>query len=194
MAEPLKITKIDSPLARRHGEPESEPSESMTIEPGKRDADRGGALTRATAAAPANSRSAHAARRQRRRPNGSSSAGDPLADATVRDKAAPEPGALLENLWEPPALDEPGELLAARVPVSLVRAMERHTRALRDAHGGASQKQLPAHEVLAAVLWALGDPDDAATTERVAHIHRQYRGRRMAAAAKKVLESDGDVR
>jgi hypothetical protein len=80
-------------------------------------------------------------------------------------------------------LDERLELVSTRLPVSLSRALERHTRALRDRHEQGSQKALPMQEVLAAALWALGDPEDDAAVDRLDAIYRSYRARRMAAAA-----------
>ena len=90
----------------------------------------------------------------------------------------------MQGLWEPPALDERVELVSTRLPVSLSRALDRHTRALRDRHDLSSQKALPMQEVLAAVVWALGDPEDAAAGDRLDAIYRGYRARRMAAAAR----------
>jgi hypothetical protein len=37
-------------------------------------------------------------------------------------------------------------------------------------------------DVLAAVVWALGDPEDEAAVDRLDAIYRGYRARRMAAA------------
>ena len=76
-------------------------------------------------------------------------------------------------------LDERMELVSTRLSVSLSRALDRHTRALRDCHDLASQKALPMQEVLAAVVWALGDPDDEAAVDRLDAIYRGYRARRI---------------
>ena len=81
-------------------------------------------------------------------------------------------------------MDERVELVSTRLPVSLSRALDRHTRALRDRHDLASQKALPMQEVLAAVVWALGDPEDEAAVDRLDAVYRSYRARRMAAAAR----------
>lgn len=86
--------------------------------------------------------------------------------------------------WEPPALDEQLTLLAARVPASLERALERHAVQLREEEGGSSQKRLPKQEVLAALLWTAGDPNDSAARHRLRCVYRKYRSRRLAAAAR----------
>lgn len=86
--------------------------------------------------------------------------------------------------WDPPALDEQLTLLAARVPASLNRALERHAVQLREEEGGSSQKRLPKQEVLAALLWTAGDPDDGAARHRLRSLYREYRSRRLAAAAR----------
>ena len=50
----------------------------------------------------------------------------------------------------------------------------------------ASQKGLPQQEVLAVILWALGDPDDAESVDGLAELHSRYRAGRYAAAAEQL--------
>ena len=92
-------------------------------------------------------------------------------------------------LADPPALDEPLTLVAARLPRSLDRALDEHTQQLRRSRDRASQKKLPKQEVLAIAVWALGDPDDDRTAARLEALYEEYRGRRLAAAAAVALES-----
>jgi hypothetical protein len=176
MANSLKVTRLDSPLqglrrsnsdgtdtapadSPRRSEAEDRPSPGVV------------ARAPATAAAPA-------ARRSRPRPAAETPT-DALASPAAADAWPPAQG-----FWQPPALDERVDLVSTRLPVSLSRALERHTRGLRDRHDLASQKALPMQEVLAAAVWALGDPQDEAAVDRLDAIYRSYRARRMAAAAK----------
>ena len=94
-------------------------------------------------------------------------------------------------LSDPPALEEPLTLVAARLPQSLDRALDEHTQQLRRSRHGASQKKLPKQEVLAIAIWALGDPDDERTRSRLEALYEEYRGRRLAAAAAAALENSG---
>lgn len=110
----------------------------------------------------------------------------PAASARRRQTAAASTEAQAQPLWEPPALDEQLALLAARVPASLERALERHAAQLREEEGGSSQKRLPKQDVLAALLWAAGDPTDATAQQRLRDLYRQYRSRRLAAAARRL--------
>ena len=91
-------------------------------------------------------------------------------------------------LPDPPAVDEPLTLVAARLPRSLDRVLDEHTQQLRRARDGVSQKKLPKQEVLAMAVWALGDPDDERTRDRLGALYEEYRGRRLAAAAEAALE------
>jgi hypothetical protein len=187
MATSLKVSRIDSPLGRRL------PSETNPAGP-EADGTVNAVMTSPITAAAANRAAGEAPQPGLRPPTPATVAN--ASGPAVSAESPPEPEArtkpqgyrLPDAVWEPPALDERSDLFAARLPVPLAQAMERHVRALRDRNGGASQKQLPMHEVLAAIIWAIGDPDDPDTTERIAHIHRQYRGRRMAAAAARTLE------
>ncbi len=111
--------------------------------------------------------------------------------ASARSSTAVSENVQVERspLSDPPALDEPLTLVAARLPRSLDRALDEHTQQLRRARDGASQKKLPKQEVLAMAVWALGDPDDEQAVARVEALYEEYRGRRLAAAAAAALEN-----
>ena len=171
MASPLKVTHLDSPLRRSDSAPVEESVGGTTPIDFEIAAETPEvAATAPVAAAPAATGSAKPRRRR---------AAAPRAVAPTDDGRA-----ALQDLWSPPALDERVELVSTRLPVSLARALERHTRALRDRHDVGSQKALPMQEVLAAVIWALGDPDSDAAVDRLDTVYRGYRSRRMAAAAR----------
>ena len=167
MASPLKVTHLDSPLRRSNAEGEREkPSEAGSSSPG--------VVARPPPPRPRPRRRDVPGRAAAARRNTAAAAALP-----PKDQWPP-----VEGFWDPPTLDERVELISTRLPVSLSRALERHTRALRDRHDLASQKALPMQEVLAALVWALGDPEDEAAVERLDGIYRSYRARRMAAAAR----------
>jgi hypothetical protein len=50
----------------------------------------------------------------------------------------------------------------------------------------ASQKGLPQQEVLAVILWALGDPEDGEAVDELEKLHARYRADRYAAAAEQL--------
>jgi hypothetical protein len=160
MASPLKVTRLDSPL---RGLRNDEPDDGRASAPPDRP------TPSASAATPSARKTTPRRTPPKRRPQ--------------TPPAAPEGWTVLEALWEPPALDERVDLVSTRLPSTLARALELHTRGLRDRHDRASQKALPMQEVLAAIVWALGDPEDDATIARMDAIYRSYRARRMAAAA-----------
>ena len=168
----LKVTHLDSPLRRSEGEsPQEKPPEIDS--PPAAGSDGGsspGVVARPPAATPTP--------RRRSRPRRRAAAEAPVATLS-KDTWPPAQG-----FWEPPAMDERVELVSTRLPVSLSRALDRHTRALRDRHDLPSQKALPMQEVLAAVVWALGDPEDEAAVDRLDTVYRSYRARRMTAAAR----------
>ena len=114
------------------------------------------------------------------------------APARPSRREADEPGP--RPLPDPPPLDEPLTLVAARLPRSLDRALDEHTQQLRRARDGVSQKKLPKQEVLAMAVWALGDPDDERASIRLAALYEEYRGRRLAAAAAAALDSSRTAR
>jgi hypothetical protein len=188
MATPLKVTHLDSPLRRSdeeigsgplpvsgdfEGESTEEKSPELDSPPAARA--EGGSSSPGVVARPA----ATPTPRRRSRPRRRAATEAPAATSPSKDAWPPAQG-----FWEPPALDERVELTSTRLPVSLSRALDRHTRALRDRHDLASQKALPMQEVLAAVVWALGDPEDKTVVDRLDGIYRSYRARRMAAAAR----------
>jgi hypothetical protein len=171
MAGQLKVTRLDSPLGGLRGqaiEDEGAPRGEVAPTLTESDEHTPGVITEPTGT-PAQHPPAVP------RPD-SLSASDP--------RFTPE-----RDLWEPPAWGERVELFSTRLPVSLSRALERHTRTLRDRHDLASQKALPMQEVLAAVVWALGDPDDEAAVDRLDAVYRCYRSRRLAAAARALEQS-----
>jgi hypothetical protein len=175
MASPLKVTHLDSPLRRSDADAEREKRPASNSAP-PAEAEAGssspGVVARPPTAVPTSPR--------RSRPRRDVGAETPAATAA----SANDPWPPLEGFWAPPTLDERVELISTRLPVSLSRALERHTRALRDRHDLGSQKALPMQEVLAALVWALGDPQDEAAADRLDAIYRSYRARRMAAAAR----------
>jgi hypothetical protein len=174
MASSLKVTHLDSPLRRSNAEGERE-KPSASDSPSSAAAEAGSSSPGVVARPPA------AARTSTRRSGPRRGAAETAAATALPPK---DPWPPTEGFWEPPTLDERVELMSTRLPVSLSRALERHTRALRDRHDLASQKALPMQEVLAALVWALGDPQDEAAVDRLDAVYRSYRGRRMAAAAR----------
>jgi hypothetical protein len=191
MASPLKVTHLDSPLRRSNAEGEREKppaSDSPPSAAAEAGSSSPGVVTRPPAAAPTSTRRSEP-RRRGAAETPAATASPPKdsrstrgASRTAALSASPWPP--VEGFWEPPTLDERVELISTRLPVSLSRALERHTRALRDRHDLASQKALPMQEVLAALVWALGDPQDEAAVDRLDAVYRSYRARRMAAAAR----------
>ena len=133
----------------------------------------------ASAAAPRRQKPASTAKRGR-------TTGSTPTPARPSRREADGPGQ--RPLPDPPALDEPLTLVAARLPRSLDRVLDEHTQQLRRARDGVSQKKLPKQEVLAMAVWALGDPDDERTRDRLGALYEEYRGRRLAAAAEAALE------
>jgi len=96
----------------------------------------------------------------------------------------------LERLPDPPALNEPLELLSTRLPSSIRRSLSEFTAALRTRDGGrASQKSLPEQEVLAVLVWLAGSAQDPQATTRLGDALDAYRARRYAAAAKALRPS-----
>jgi len=173
----LKVTHLDSPLRRSDGESAQE--KRPDIDPPPSGAEENSSSPRVVARPP----EAAPTPRRRSRPRRRAAAEAPAATSS-KDAWPPAQG-----FWEPPALDERVELVSTRLPVSLSRALDRHTRTLRDRHDLTSQKALPMQEVLAAVVWALGDPEDEAAVDRLDAIYRGYRARRMAAAARTLEQS-----
>jgi hypothetical protein len=89
-----------------------------------------------------------------------------------------------DRLGDPPALDEQLEFVSGRVPSSLANRLNLMTQAVRERQSSrASQKGLPQQEVLAVLLWALGDPDDPENVNALLDLHARYRARRYAQAA-----------
>jgi hypothetical protein len=85
---------------------------------------------------------------------------------------------------QPPALDEPLELISSRLPMSLRRSLAEFTAVLRMRGGErTSQKKLPEQEVLAVLVWLAGSPDDPAAVQRLGAAIDDFRRRRYAAAA-----------
>jgi hypothetical protein len=81
-------------------------------------------------------------------------------------------------------LDEQLEFVSGRVPSSLANRLNQMTQAVRERQSSrASQKGLPQQEVLAVLLWALGDPDDPENVSALLDLHARYRARRYAQAA-----------
>jgi hypothetical protein len=186
MAQGLKITKLDSPLdglqrANGRGRGTAEPEYDAPVITNARAASADAVSDAVTSRpAPSPRRSRRRATRAATAPRGETTAAAG-AEATGNPVWPPE-----RDFWAPPALDERATLLSTRIPESLSRALELHTRALRDRHGLASQKALPMQEILAAVIWAVGDPEDDASRDRLDAIYRSYRARRMAAAAREL--------
>lgn len=94
------------------------------------------------------------------------------------------------DLPSPPPLDEQLEFVSGRVPGSLAQRLNAMTLALRERQRSrASQKGLPQQEVLAVLLWALGDSDDPRAVEALAELHARYRAGRYTAAAEQLISS-----
>jgi hypothetical protein len=88
---------------------------------------------------------------------------------------------------DPPPLDERLELVSARLPVSLAGRPARMAVKLRE-RTGATQKALPAQELIAVAVWAvMGDPDDPSAVEAFEQLLRTYRSRRYAHAAAELV-------
>jgi hypothetical protein len=119
--------------------------------------------------------------------NGEERAGGEAVPPAKRRAAAKRPRESPErasDLPAPPALDEPLEFVSGRVPASLAQRLNAMTLALRERQPTrASQKGLPQQEVLAVLLWAVGEPEDPAAIDALAELHACYRARRYAAAA-----------
>ncbi len=74
----------------------------------------------------------------------------------------------VQRLRPPPPLEEPLEFVSGRVPASLAQRLNAMTLALRQRQATrASQKGLPQQEVLAVILWALGDPEDGEAVDEL---------------------------
>jgi hypothetical protein len=96
----------------------------------------------------------------------------------------------LAALPQPPALDEPLELISSRLPTSLRRSLSDLTGALRSRDGRRfSQKQLPEQELLAVLVWLAGSAEDPRAVERLGHALDAFRARRFAAAAEALASS-----
>ncbi len=163
MASRPRIQVVDDPLAVRREEPTPKVGDGPGTAP----------------------RKAHA-----KRPR------EPRKKATVRSSSAAAASRQGEERakgseWQPPEFDEPLTLVGARLPTSLARSLDRHAQALRSRHGG-SQKALPKQDLLAALIWAAGDPEDQAARTAVAEVYDQYRARRLAAESARVLARSGD--
>ena len=166
MARRPRFEVVDDPLAlSADGEPQPERADPGTRGRGAAPAARKSPRPRSQAGAKPSART----KAEPRRP--------PAGDVTPQDA-----------LWDPPPLDEPLTLVATRLPSSLDRALDEHTRQLRR-RDGASQKRLPKQDVLALAVWALGDPDDEQARARLEALYDQYRGRRLAAAGAAALGS-----
>jgi hypothetical protein len=182
MANSLKVTRLDSPLQGLRGDDDGADQRSSSADaPTRAESDERsspGVVARPSVEATPR-RSPPQGHRTPEPP-----APEPVTASIGDSSATPE-----NHLWAPPAWDERVELISTRLPVSLSRALERHTRALRDRHDLSSQKALPMQEVLAAVVWALGDPDDEAASDRLDAVYRSYRSHRMAAEARALEQS-----
>jgi len=111
----------------------------------------------------------------------------PLAPPEQAGREGGSPSGPPQRLTTPPPLEEPLEFVSGRVPASLAQRLNAMTLALRQRQPTrASQKGLPQQEVLAVVLWALGDPDDAEAVDELADLHARYRAGRYAAAAEQL--------
>jgi hypothetical protein len=90
---------------------------------------------------------------------------------------------------DPPPLDERLELVSARLPASLARRPALMAGKLRERTGIGSQKALPAQELIAALVWTMGHPDDPEAVDGLERVLRAYRGRRYAQAGSLLVRS-----
>jgi hypothetical protein len=98
-----------------------------------------------------------------------------------QDAAKPDP---LDDLPDPPHLNESLELLSTRLPTSLRRSLADLTAGLRTRTGKRmSQKALPEQEVLAVLIWLAGSAENAHAVAQLGTALDAYRARRYAAAA-----------
>lgn len=161
MARPLRVKRLDSPLAR---------SDVVAVEPAAGAQEPAGAGTNAELAA-----------------NGAGPRGPQAAAEPMEEPEESSTSTVADRLPPPPPLDEPLDFVSGRVPASLAQRLNAMTLALRQRQPTrASQKGLPQQEMLAVVLWALGDPDDAESVDGLAELHAQYRARRYATAAEQL--------
>ncbi len=160
MARPLRVKRLDSPLAR-NGVVAMEPV-GAGEEPAAASSDADPVADGVTSVAP-------------------------LAPPGQAGREGGSPPGTPQRLTTPPPLEEPLEFVSGRVPASLAQRLNAMTLALRQRQPTrASQKGLPQQEVLAVILWALGDPDDAEAVDGLVDLHARYRAARYAAAAEKL--------
>jgi hypothetical protein len=168
----LEVKRLDSPLRR---------STSQPAAPG---AEPPAATTPAASAAASEKQPTRQTTRKRSpRPAPESQRSRTVTDQPASDGLRGE----LARLPDPPALDEPLELVSSRIPVSLRRSLTELTSALREQTGGrVSQKALPEQEVLAVLVWAAGSADDPDAVRRLERALKAFRARRFAAAAERL--------
>jgi hypothetical protein len=157
----LEVKRLDSPLAR-NTERRQRPAEDE--QPREQQPEAASRPKRRPALEPSKPRLASVAQSP---PDGAPASSDPL-----------------EDLPDPPALNESLELLSTRLPISLRRSLSELTGALRTRDGErVSQKSLPEQEVLAVIIWLAGSPQDPQAVARLGATLDAYRARRYAAAA-----------
>lgn len=159
---PLKVNRLDSPLARSAGTDQRRARPEKPVEASRRSTPTG----RVSEARP-----------QVALESVSVPDADEISPVTAES--------LLEALPDPPPLAETLELLSTRLPSSLRRQVSDFTAALRGRDGGrVSQKALPEQEVLAVLIWLAGSADDPDAIRRLSHALDAYRARRYAAEAR----------
>lgn len=92
---------------------------------------------------------------------------DPAVPATA-ERQAPPPGGRLE-------------LVGVRVPEQLADGLRRHAQGARE-RAGVRERELPLQDIVAAILWDLGDPDDPEAQARVDDVVRTWRQAKLQAA------------
>lgn len=157
---PLRVKRLDSPLAHvgATATDEPPPEEKLPMSPAKPplEAEANGEERAVAEAVPP-------AKRTR----------------AISDRASVFPA--------PPPLDEPLDYVSGRVPASLAQRLNAMTLALRERQPTrASQKGLPQQEILAVLLWAMGESDDPEAVDALAELHARYRAGRYAAAAEQL--------
>jgi hypothetical protein len=170
----LRIKRVDSPLRSSRPPqtetPEQGPEQQPQVEP-ETAPDSAKATTRQSEPKTETSNGATTTKTSQRR-------------QAPKKQRRSQPRQTDDRLGDPPAFDEQLEFVSGRVPSSLANRLNLMTQAVRERQSSrASQKGLPQQEVLAVLLWALGDPDDPENVNALLDLHARYRARRYAQAA-----------
>jgi hypothetical protein len=90
--------------------------------------------------------------------------------------------------WPAPSFEEQSDMLGVRVPAALRESLRKWVVVLRQRLGtGVSQKRLPEQEVVAFLLWMLGDADDPERVDHIEELFREFRKRRHEVSAQAAM-------